>query len=65
MEALEHLQVVHGHLRLLQMHAIATSDAPTNRFLAEFLLVLVIVSASSMIVSPLMGTDRNLGFDAQ
>lgn len=40
MEALERLQAVHAHVRLLHTHHIATAHAASNRFLARFLLLL-------------------------
>ncbi|KAG0618075.1 hypothetical protein M758_4G036700 [Ceratodon purpureus] len=40
MEALERLQAVHAHVRLLHTHHIASAHAPTDRFLAQFLLLL-------------------------
>ena len=47
MDALERLESVHLHLCLLQTHGIATRNGPSNRFLAEFLLLLGQSSSSN------------------
>jgi hypothetical protein len=54
MEALERLQAVHAHVRLLHTHHIATAHAASNRFLARFLLLLVSAPSYSSFSMPFL-----------